>query len=864
MQRPIIPLVIVLMAGISCAHLFPIPDLPVQICLTAALILILSAMIRKSRLIFDTVLLFSLFLLGILVMNFYIYPHRGTNHISNFLGSERTSVEGVVCDNPQVTPEKTELVVSASRILLNGRYLPVSGRVLLNIRGACSFRYGDYIRFQSRLRLPRNFGNPGGFDYAKYLLLRGILVRAFVNDAAGIVILRRETGNPLRTRLEHFRDLLRESILKTAPGTEGKIIQAMILGDQKEIPREVMEKFNRTGTTHIIAISGFNIGIVAVFSLYVITLILKSSQYFLLRWNVTSISTLLTILVVILYTFIAGSGISVVRASIMVVLFMFAILINRERDLYNTLALAALSILIVAPYSLFDISFQLSFVAVTALLFLMPRLTALLPSPTLPEASNMTREEWLIRQGKKALRNGIIFFFASLSATLGTLPLILLYFNRLSLVTLAANVIVVPILGVIAIPLCLFIVLAVPISIPLADVIIRISAVLVNISLSLVDSLAALPWASVYVSTPTLLEIGVFYLLLISIGFWLDRLNRKAEDMSPGTIVLLRKIIPVFLVFFVVVDGAWLYLRGQQRGNLTLTAIDVGQGSAILVRFPGGKRLLVDGGGFFDDTFDVGKYVVAPFLWKERISRIDTVVLTHPHPDHLQGLKFIVENFHVSEVWTNGAGSDTPLYLSFRQLIREREIPLRVLSNLTPVMEISGVVIHILNPSVTSAIPDSAAPSLLGQDDEADASGDLPVTPSPVKPVSRVSDEVNDRSIVMKLTFGNRSFLLPGDISNASELYLVESVRDLDSDVLFVPHHGGFRSSNVPFLKKVRPQVAVVSCGADNVFHDPHPDVIRRLERQQSRVFRTDRDGAVTIETDGKDLRVRTFRQGNP
>ena len=198
-------------------------------------------------------------------------------------------------------------------------------------------------------------------------------------------------GNPLRIRLERFRDLIRKTILDTAPGTEGKIIQAMILGDQKEIPKEVMEKFNRTGTTHIIAISGFNIGIVAFFSLFVVRLFLKSSEYLLLRWNMVMISTLFAILIVILYTFIAGSGISVIRASVMVVLFMVAILINRERDLYNTLALAAFFILIVSPYSLFDISFQLSFVAVASLLFLTPRLAALLPPPLASDSIGPTR-----------------------------------------------------------------------------------------------------------------------------------------------------------------------------------------------------------------------------------------------------------------------------------------------------------------------------------------------------------------------------------------------------------------------------------------------------------------------------------------
>ena len=292
----------------------------------------------------------------------------------------------MICENPQVSPEKTELVVSVSRILRRGKYLPVSGRVLLNIREPYPFRYGDFIRFHTRLRIPRNFHNPGGFDYETYLRFRGILVRGFIKDASGFVVLRRDRGNPLRTALEHFRDLIRNAILEKAPGTEGKIIQAMILGDQKEIPKEVMEKFNRTGTTHIIAISGFNIGMVAIFALFLARLCLKA-EYLLLRWNIARISMLFAILVVILYTFIAGAGISVVRASIMVTVFLGAIILNREGDLYNTLSLAAFLILILTPYSLFDISFQLSFAAVASLIFFMPKWLALLPAPPPKEAA---------------------------------------------------------------------------------------------------------------------------------------------------------------------------------------------------------------------------------------------------------------------------------------------------------------------------------------------------------------------------------------------------------------------------------------------------------------------------------------------
>jgi competence protein ComEC len=152
-----------------------------------------------------------------------------------------------------------------------------------------------------------------------------------------------------------------------------------------------------------------------------------------------------------------------------------------------------------------------------------------------------------------------------------------------------------------------------------------------------------------------------------------------------------------------------------------------------------------------------------------------------------------------------------------------------------------------------------ASPSLPPAENGAMDAGTIQA--SPIKKVSRVSDELNDRSLVLKLSFGRRAFLLPGDISEASEWRLAQSAVDLRSDVLFVPHHGGFRSSTNPFLEKVRPQIAIVSCGFDNVFRVPHADVLMRYERLQSNIFRTDRDGAVTIMTNGNDIQTQTFRR---
>jgi len=804
----------------------------------------------------------ALFFLGILTMNITLHPYRGVDHITRFLSAEKITVEGLICESPQVSSDRTELVVAASRIFSDGQYIPVSGRILLTFRGLYPFRYGQWIRFKSRLRLPHNFGNPGGFDYERYLLFRGISARGFINDVTGFVILRHDRGSPLRSFLEELRERIRATIYATAPGVEGKIIQAMILGDQKEIPKEVMERFNRTGTTHIIAISGFNIGIVAIFCLFVIRLACKSSEYLLLHGDITKISTIITIIIIILYTYIAGAGISVVRASLMVVVFMIAIVSNRERDLYNTLAFAALIILLISPASLFDVSFQLSFIAVLSLIFLTPRLVSLLPPAPAKRSSDISWKEKIPFYLTKFTRIVVIFFFVTLSATLGTLPLVIYHFNRLPMITFVANLFVVPVLGVAAIPYCQITVLTVPISDLLSSVIVEIAACLVGISLLLVDTFADFSWSSLYVSTPTLQEIAAFYLFLITGGFWLDRWNWGHPEPKKPSIVW--KLLPLIIAFFFIFNGYMLYQRDHQQKRLSLTAIDVGQGSATLITLPGGKRILVDGGGSYDERFDVGRYVVAPFLWHKRITCIDTVVLSHPHPDHLQGLLFIMEHFRVREAWTNGQKVDSPLYQSFLQVIHDQGIHMRILSDKTPVTSQSGVTISIMNPRETADNPPGETFSSFPHTDE----DSLTQAPHPRHRLfgmtrSRESDSINDRSLVLKISYGQRSFLIPGDILDSTERHLIESDFDIRSDVLIVPHHGAARSSTMDFLKGVKPQIAVISCGKDNVFGFPHPDVLRRLVHSGARIYRTDRDGAVTLSTDGKDLMIDSFHGDN-
>jgi len=837
------------MAGITGAFLYVIPDVIalflLLICLSGILMMLLKENIRHAFVLVTI----SLFSLGILHMNRSFHPHLAKDHIVNFVSRDENTVEGVICENPIVSIDRTQIVASTSRILISGKYIATSGLVLLNIRKAGTLRYGDLIRFRCKLRIPRNYKNPGAFDYEQYLRLRGIRVRGFVDSETEYVVLRRGVGNPIRLALEKYRAEIRELVTHKSPGAEGQIISAMLLGDQQEIPKEIMEQFNKTGTTHIIAISGFNIGIVAIFCIYLFRFIVKSSTYLLLRSNVVVLSNACAIIFVILYSFIAGSSISVIRAAIMVTVFMAALFVDRRRDHYNTLALAALLILTASPYALFDVSFQLSFVAVVFLLFLTPRFIALLPASISFPSVAITRQEKLLSLFKRVARNVIIFILVSFSAMIGTLPLIILYFNRLSLVALAANVVVVPILGVLAIPIFLLIILVMPISTAFAEIIVAISESLVKFSLALVSLFADHPWSSVYISTPTLYEVAAFYLFLVSMGFCLDGWINRNQSPLPKERSYTWKILPLVVIIFFIVNGGYLYINNLNRDKLSLTAVDVGQGNAALIRFPGGTKMLVDGGGSFDGTFDLGKYVLAPFLWHERIDQIDILVLTHPHPDHLQGLLFIMNNFRVSEVWINDQSVDSPLYGAFHLLIGERKIRLKVVSEQTPRISIDQVDIRILNPHTIRdgflKIRDRS--SMITTDDYLRASH------------YSVPDQTNDHSVVMKLTYKRSSFLLTGDITERAERRIIESGADLKSDLIIVPHHGGFRSSSTPFLEKVKPQIAVISCGVDNRFEDPHPDVIKRLDNLKILHFRTDSDGAVHIESDGSRLAVRTF-----
>ncbi|MBN2180024.1 MAG: DNA internalization-related competence protein ComEC/Rec2 [Deltaproteobacteria bacterium] len=815
MQKPIIPLLIAIIAGIIIGNYTGISNTFILSFSLAALILLFFSFIRMNYRLLFFGLLFLLFLFGILNTRVSLYQKPAKNDISLYTGHE-VVIHGLVCKSPETSPSKTSLIIEKMKIIQKKEVIPVVGRVSLSVKNNLrTFEYGDYIKAKTRLRRPHNFNNPGGFDYKRYLHSRGISALGSIRQPSNIVVLRKNRGSYLKTKIERYRSHLRRGILDMSPSPEGSILQALILGEKKGVPEDIREKFNRTGISHMLAISGLHIGIIATLFFFLAAGLMKSSEYLLLRFNIKKASALFVVIPIVGYAFISGLGISTIRATIMILSFLAALLLGRERDLLNTLAFAALIILIFSPSSLFDISFQLSFIAVTAILVITPTLNALFsrksegpPSPC-----------------KKILSSFFLFLAVSISAIAGTAPLIAFYFNRISTVTLISNVFIIPLLGFLVLPAGIVFIISAPLSTIVSTFMIKFASFFVGISLSIIDVLASFSIASFSVTTPTIMEIIVYYLFVITT-------IKLVESVRTGKKSVLLQIVLAVIVIFFLADISYVNLKGRNPNHLTATFIDVGQGNASLIEFPGGRKMLVDGGGFYTKGFDVGKYVVAPFLWRQRIKKLDIVVLTHPDQDHLGGLVYILNNFDVGEVWSNGEKSALETYRYFAQAIREHNVPHRIISRKTPDMLLGDTVIKILNPPEPIVDKETGVPTFSS----------------------------NDNGLVMKITFRNASILLPADISEEVEKRLVMSGDNLKSNVILAPHHGSYRSSSPSFLERVRPDIVVVSCGFENVAGFPHNDAIERYEQSNARIFRTDLDGAVIMKTDGEDIEITSQR----
>jgi competence protein ComEC len=484
----------------------------------------------------------------------------------------------------------------------------------------------------------------------------------------------------------------------------------------------------------------------------------------------------------------------------MVAVFLFSLMLGRARDTLNTLAVAALVILIVFPPSLFSISFQLSFAAVLTIVVGVERFGV-----------GRKTGEHLTRKTARWLIGSVL---VSVLAVAGTTPVVLYHFNQTSLVGVVANVLLIPLVGFVVVPMGLVCAVMSFFSEALAMLGFQVALALVHAALVIINGVASLPCAALYTVSPSVLEIGVYY----AAGWTF--LNWRRISIAPWILAIATTIA--------VGDGLyWTYQRFWHR-DFRVTAIDVGQGTSTLMEFPGGTVMLMDGGGFSDNRiFDMGQRVVAPLLWRKKIARVDILALSHPNADHLNGLIFIARHFHVRELWFNGDVNTTWGYKALMDVCQKEGIAVRILDTRTKDRTIGGVTLSVLHPPPGYAVK-------MGADQQ---------------------ERRNNASLVIRAGFEKTAFLLTGDIMAGAEEALVqrEGLR-LASTVLFAPHHGSRTSSSDSLIAAVQPQMVVISAGVDNRFGFPHREVTDRYHGAGSRIWCTCIHGAVLLSSDGSQV----------
>jgi len=803
------------MAGLVVGLFWHPPVIIIFIAICLSLVLGIFAMLIKRPGLSNLVLFLGLFLVGVFSLAHYLRPDFPGHHVYRWAQDRPLTVEGFLYRPAEYLPQKTRLYVRAQWIIISKKKYPATGNIILTIEDIQEkFLVYDRLIFSARLRKPHNFGNPGGFDYVRWLAFQDIYVTGYVSRQQSIVRLGLPERESWLRKIDAFRSTIRELIDSSAPPSTNSFLRGLLLGEQSAVPDEIKESFVRTGTAHVLSISGLNIGIVAAFFYFLFRRLLGCSEFLLLKTNVPKLAAGLSLIPVLFYTLIAGAGVSVQRAFIMTVAYITALLFNRERDLYHATALAALVIIIIQPPALFGASFQLSFISVLGIVFFAPKILSLLP-----QQNNLLQQlepPWW----RKLKHHLLIFMVVTFSAMLATGPLVAYYFSLFSFSGLIANLLIVPLAGFLIVVLGLIGVLLIPFSSFIAGFVFSLSGLLSDISIRIADFLANIPWTSFLIPTPSLPTVFLFYFIILTL------FCRKFYGW-PKKIILIAATLLV---------ANYLYCHAPLKSpGLLITFIDVGQGDSALIRFPEGKTMLIDGGGFPSGDFDTGKNIVAPFLLGQGILRIDYLVLSHPHPDHYYGLIYIAKNFSIKEFWTNGDRVDDPPFLELEKILAQKKIVVRKLTGVSPRMLIQKVRIDVLHPP-----PDYSG------------SG------------KGIDERRNNQSLVIKFSYGNIGVLFSGDIGIEAENMLFTSGKDLPADVLKIAHHGSSTSNSIPFIDSVSPRVAVCSVGFRNSFNFPHPVVTKRFQEKECAFYRTDLDGAITLSCDGKDLRVQCGRHKRP
>jgi len=675
-------------------------------------------------------------------------------HIAAYTDQGEVTLWGRVVDEPDVRDTYTSLRLAVDRVQIEGKEHLVKGKILVRASRYPAYMYGDELEVEGKLETPPVFEE---FSYRDYLARQGIYGML---GWPKISLLSRGGGSPVYRSLLAFKARTQSTIARILPEPEASLLTGILLGVETGIPEAVKDAFATTGTTHIIAISGFNISAIA--------LMLSTATR---RWVSRRWVPLLTVAGIWVYVILVGAAPAVRRAAIMGSLYPVARLSGREGDTLTGCLFAALLMTLQNPLVLWDVGFQLSFAATLGLIFYARHLLDVGQH----SLSRVLPPGW-VERALGVLREGLLM---TLAAQITTLPLLLHYFGQLSLVSFLANGLILPVQPVVMFLGGLVTGLGV-IWPPLGHTLGWAAWVPLTYTIRAVEWTAGFPRASLPVEGFGPGCVLAWYGILAVLTLW----SRQSSEDRRTWRDRLRTQVPTVVLLGVLLMAAllvWIAVFSLPDGRLHVVFFDVGQGDAIFIRTPHGHQILVDGGP--SPTLLLDKLGRAMPFWDRTL---DLLVLTHPDEDHLAGLIPALERYPVTYAMEPALPHETPLAEEWERLLRHRGVSHVIGQQGMRIALEDGLLLEVLHPG----------PGLRQGTDADD----------------------NNNSLVLRLVYGRASFLLTGDLEHEGEQALLRAGQPVTSQVLKTAHHGAGSGTGESFLAAVDPQLAIISVGKDNRF----------------------------------------------
>ncbi len=773
--------------------------------ITSLILLLLAFIIFSNRkgnsennseaVIISLMIFMMIFSLGVLRSSFSSQSDSYLSHVPDMYPKRSINIVGIVNDIPQYDSNRVKFPLICEKVITENDTLSISGNILLTSYKPVLnnkeeqdkiklplLKAGDKISVPGYLHDGAVERNPGEFDYSKYLQLHNIDKLFTNNDCSEIKYISGNNLNFFYQKLIYpLKYYVFEQISRNIPGNEGAFLNGLITGIRSDLTEEVKQEFIDTGTAHIIAVSGLNV----VYIILIITIVLS-----LLRIPLKPRISI-TIILLIYYCFFTGVSPSIVRATIMGSLILIAIILQRKPAFLNIIGVSAIVILLIDPKQLFDNGFLLSFASLTSIILVHNRLEILFISKLKDKAQNKFHD-YTIRV--------IELVLVTFAAVAGTLPFALSMFGKISLVSFFTNIIAIPVSNF-SLAIGIFQILISFVSSQLAGIIAAVNFYLLKSLLAFISYSSKFSFSSVKFSHIDIYSAIAYYVIFFSILF----VTKKAlKYFSPALIICVL----------------FLFFHNLSDNDLKITFLDIGQGDCSIIKTSENKIILVDC-GMNSMIVNSGERSILPYLERNGINKIDLLIISHLHMDHIGGLKYLLENMPVEKIYDSGQRSETDYMNSIDSLISVKNIRRETIR--------SGI--------IDNSFKDIRLYFMFPNSDFINSDG------------MTVGNNLNNGSLVFKLSYKNTSILFSGDVEKFAEENIASRYGEfLKCDILKSPHHGSFSSSTIPFIDKVHPDYAVISCGKFNRFNHPSDIILERYKLDNIKTIRTDKDNAAVFE----------------